>query len=137
MHELALADAVVRTALQTASKEGITRLTRIVVRIGELQQITTSTFEWALSELMPASEPRLAGARVELEIESARFRCRPCGNEFGLAEVEGPGGERESEAIHFVPELAHGFLACPGCDSPDFEVLRGRGVVLQTIEGDR
>lgn len=136
MHEMALADAVIRSALRTAAREGIVRLTRIVVRIGELQQITVATFEFALKELMPASEPRLAGARIELETELARFRCRPCGREFGLGDVEGPGGERESEAIHFVPELAHGFLSCPGCMSPDFEVLAGRGVVLQTLEGE-
>lgn len=135
MHEMALADAVIQAALQTARREGISRLTRIVVRIGELQQITIATFEFALKELMPAGEPRLAGTRIELEVESARFRCRPCGREFALGDIEGPGGERESEAIHFVPELAHGFLSCPGCGSPDFEVLQGRGVVLQTVEG--
>ena len=42
----------------------------------------------------------------------------------------------ESESIHFVPELAHAFLRCPDCDGADFEVVAGRGVVLQELEGE-
>jgi hydrogenase nickel incorporation protein HypA/HybF len=45
--------------------------------------------------------------------------------------------ENELEAIHFVPEIAHTYLRCPKCDSPDFEILGGRGVTLQTVKGVR
>jgi hydrogenase nickel incorporation protein HypA/HybF len=40
-----------------------------------------------------------------------------------------------SEAIHFVPEMAHVYIKCPSCGSPDFEVVEGRGVWLQSIKG--
>ena len=136
MHEFALAEAVVRAALDTAAQHGIGRLTRVVVRIGELQSIESGVFEFALREVIPASEPRIAAARIDLEREPARFRCRPCGREFGLADGGGPTDEQESEAIHFIPELAHAFVYCPDCRSPDFEVTAGRGVVLRTLEGD-
>jgi len=43
--------------------------------------------------------------------------------------------EETSEAIHFVPEMAHVYIKCPSCDSPDFEVLEGRGVILASISG--
>ena len=39
--------------------------------------------------------------------------------------------------IHFVPELAHAYLRCPDCSSADFEVLGGRGVSIDAIEGER
>ncbi len=136
MHEFALAEAVVRAALETADRNGLGRLTRIVVRIGELQSIEREVFEFALREVIPVSEPRVAAARIDLERESARFRCRPCGREFGLADAEGPADEDESEAIHFIPELAHAFVHCPGCGSPDFEVTAGRGVLLRLLEGE-
>jgi hydrogenase nickel incorporation protein HypA/HybF len=136
VHELALAQAVVETALDTAGRERMTRLTRIVVRIGELQSIERDVFEFALKEVMPASEPRLAGTAIDIEIEPAGFLCRACGHAFALADTKGPADEDESEAIHFVPELAHAFLACPECRSPDFEVTGGRGVVLQRLEGE-
>ena len=39
------------------------------------------------------------------------------------------------EAIHFVPEIAHTYIKCPKCGSPDFEVVQGRGVWLESIKG--
>ena len=137
MHEMALAEAVITTALQTAEKEGLARIEKIAVRIGELQQIKKDTFEFCLKEIIPASEPRLESTVITLEIQPARFRCRPCGHTFTLAETSGPSlGHDESEAIHFIPELAHSFLRCPGCSSPDFEVEQGRGVSIDYIDGE-
>jgi len=136
LHELALAEAVVHAALDVASQNGLSRLTRIVVRIGELQSIEREVFTFALREVIPVSEPRIAAVRVELEHEPARFRCRRCDRDFGLAETPGPADEDESEAIHFIPELAHAFLQCPSCQSPDFEVTAGRGIALGEIEGE-
>ena len=39
MHELALADSVVKAALSAADDAGMDRIERIVVKVGELQQI--------------------------------------------------------------------------------------------------
>lgn len=136
MHELALAEAVIVSALEAADRNGLARLTRIEVRVGELQRIRKDTFEFALGELLPASEPRIAGATIEVKIEPVRFRCRVCGRAFGAQDTRGPLDEEESEAIHFIPELAHAFLRCPGCDSPDFEVSGGRGVSIESLEGE-
>ena len=136
MHEFALADAVITTALREAEKEGIERIKRIEVRVGELQRIKTTTFEFALREVLPRREPRLADTEILVEVDRAEFRCRPCGNVFGLADAGGPQGKDESEAIHFIPELAHAFLECPQCQSPDFELVQGRGVSIASIEGE-
>jgi len=136
MHEFALADAVITTALKTARDEGIDRIDRIDVRVGELQRISMESFEFALKEVLPKSEPRLAETRMTLAIEPARFRCRPCGRAFGLGDTAGPKSRQEEEAIHFIPELAHAYLRCPQCASPDFEVTAGRGISIQSIEGE-
>jgi hydrogenase nickel incorporation protein HypA/HybF len=135
MHELALADAVVTTALRVADREDLTEITKLDVRIGELQQIQADVFEFALKAVIPAGEPRLASAAIVLETEPAEFCCRPCGHRFGLEQTRGPRGKDASEAIHFIPELAHAFLRCPRCQSPDFELVRGRGVSIDSIEG--
>jgi len=136
MHELALAEAVVATALEVAARERIGRITGIEVRVGELQSIDRETFAFALRTMIPADEPRLAAAEIRIEIERARLRCRPCGREFLLEEAPGFSGATAAEAIHFVPELAHAFLRCPGCASPDFAVEGGRGVTLHAVEGE-
>ena len=135
VHELALADAVVTAALQVAERENLAEITKLEVRIGELQRIDTGIFEFVLKEVIPAGESRLAPAAIVLRTEPAEFRCRPCGHGFGLEETRGPRGETESEAIHFLPELAHSFLRCPRCQSPDFDLVRGRGVSIGAIEG--
>lgn len=136
MHELALADAVIATALEAAERENLRRITRIEVRVGELQRIRRDVFEFALKEVMPESEPRLARAEITLEIEPARFECRACGRDFTLADATGSEDEEHSEAIHFIPELAHAFLQCPHCRSPDFELREGRGVRIESLEGE-
>ncbi|MGH0035387.1 MAG: hydrogenase nickel incorporation protein HypA [Myxococcota bacterium] len=136
MHEFALAQAVVDSALEVARREKLSRITRLVVGIGELQRIGIASFEFALSEVIPTGEPRLEGVTLALETEPARFRCRVCERDFGLDEAPHPSRREQSEAIHFVPELAHAFLRCPRCESPDFEIRAGRGVVLRTLEGE-
>jgi hydrogenase nickel incorporation protein HypA/HybF len=137
VHEFALAQAVIDAALQAAAQAGIQRIVRLTVRIGELQQIERDCFAFALQEVMPAAEPRLTDVAIAIETEPARFRCRPCEHAFALADTRPPEGDDEAEAIHFIPELAHAFIRCPRCQSPDFEVLAGRGVTLQSLEGDQ
>lgn len=137
MHEYALADAILRAALESASREGMTRVTRIAVHVGELQQIKTSTFEHAMKDVRPVDDPRLESLEVEVTVEPARFRCRACEHAFTIAEAAGERGADESEAIHFVPELAHAFMACPACGSPDFEFVSGRDIEITAIEGER
>lgn len=137
MHEFALADAVMRAALSTAQTEGLTRLTAIHLKVGELQQIKKDVFEFALQETRPADAPALRDTVVTVEIEPATFRCRACEHEFLLAEASGAQADDEREAIHFVPELAHAFMKCPTCSSPDFEIVGGRGVSIDSLEGER
>jgi hydrogenase nickel incorporation protein HypA/HybF len=136
MHEFALAQAVSDAALHAAAEAGITRITRIVVRIGELQNIQSESFEFALKHVLPLEEPRLADSAITIEREPAGFRCRPCQHAFTLAETSAAASGAESEAIHFLPELAHAFLRCPRCQSSDFEVVAGRGLSLEAVEGE-
>ena len=136
MHEWALAEGVIKTALEVGEKQGLRSITKISVKIGELQRIKKDVFQIALETVMPEANPRLASTRIALEIEGARFRCRPCQTEFALGEVDGPVDRDQLESIHFIPELAHAFMSCPACRSPDFEVIEGRGVWIDAIEGE-
>lgn len=136
MHEYALADAVVATVLATAAQERLARVLAVEVQIGALQSIDRATFLQALQSVLPAEEPRLAGVRFDLSTVPVALRCRPCGarHEPDLA-VQADA--HATEAMHFVPELAHAYLRCPQCDSPDFDIVAGRGVTIGKIEGER
>ena len=134
MHELALADAVVKAALRAADDAGMDHIGRVVVKVGELQQIEKELFEFSLTSVLPAQDPRLNGVVFEVADEAVLFACRSCATEYGRDDVDIDGGE-ESEAIHFIPELSHAFARCPACGSPDFDITAGRGITLTRVEG--
>lgn len=130
MHEWALAEGVVSTAARIAEEQGLEEITEITVSIGELQQIEHDIFRFALEQLRP---PIMKDTEFVFESIGARLKCRVCGGEWGFSPDD--LDEEVSEAIHFLPEVAHAYLSCPSCDSPDFEVLEGRGVFLASIKG--
>jgi hydrogenase nickel incorporation protein HypA/HybF len=134
MHEWALAEAVVATAKRAARERKLQRVTDITVRLGELQQIEREIFEFALGQILSQEESLVCQAKVTLEIEKAQFRCRACGWEWAFA-AENVSAEI-AEAIHFIPEIAHTYIRCPRCHSPDFEVIAGRGVWLASLQGE-
>ncbi|MCI2430269.1 hydrogenase nickel incorporation protein HypA [Candidatus Acetothermia bacterium] len=133
MHEWALAEAVVATARRFAQEQKLHEVTLIKVRLGELQRIEREIFTAVLQQLLQQEAAPLKSARLSIEIESARFRCRLCAREWSLDETS--ASPEECEAIHFIPEMAHVYLRCLDCSSPDFEIVQGRGVWLAGLEG--
>ena len=132
MHEWALAEAVLAAASETADKEGLKRVAEVNVRVGELQAIELEILEFAFSQL---KKGKFQNAKFTMRTIEAKFKCRPCGNTwtFNKDSVD----EATAEAIHFVPEVAHTYIKCPECGSPDFEVTEGRGLWLDSIKGER
>jgi hydrogenase nickel incorporation protein HypA/HybF len=130
MHEWALAEGVVTTAARIAEEQGLEEVTEVTVSIGELQQIEHDIFRFALEQLR---HPIMKNAEFVLESIGARLKCRVCGEEWGFSPDEME--EEVSEAIHFLPEVAHTYLSCLNCRSPDFQVIEGRGVILSSIKG--
>ena len=136
MHEWALAEAVVSTALKVAEEEGLKEIAKVKVKLGELQQIDVEIFEYALKEISQPQRPIIKNAKIELEIEEAILRCRVCGHEWPFRQTMKKLSEEEAESIHFIPEVAHVYIRCPECESPDFECVKGRGVRVDSIEGE-
>ncbi len=135
MHELALADAVVKAAIQAADGARIDKIARIVVKVGELQQIEKDLFEFSLTSVIPSQDERLTGAEFDVAEEAVRFECRACGRGYGRSDVDIDAAGDQGEAVHFIPELSHAFARCPSCGSPDFDITHGRGITLERIEG--
>jgi hydrogenase nickel incorporation protein HypA/HybF len=100
--------------------------------MGELQQIETDILEFALSQL---KSDKMKDAKITVETVPAKLKCRVCGQAWTFDEKK---LDKESkEAVHFVPEIAHTFIKCPKCGSPDFEILEGRGVWLESVKGEK
>lgn len=132
MHEWALADGIVRTAIEFANMHGKKKILAIRVVLGELQDVNEEILKFAIDEIKKGTIAE--DADVEFVLEEAEFRCRNCGHEWKLKDVKKNFSERIKEDIHFIPEVVHAFLACPECGSRDFEVVKGRGVYLSAIK---
>jgi hydrogenase nickel incorporation protein HypA/HybF len=134
MHEWSLAQSVIYTAVEHQKRNNLKRIDEIRIRLGELQQIDRETFELALKEV---AQQKGMNPGITIEPEEAAFRCRACSHTWKLGSAARKLAGNRAESIHFVPEVAHIYLRCPECQSPDFEILAGRGVWIESIRGLR
>ena len=130
MHEWALAEAVITTVSQIAEKEGLKEVTEVKIKVGELQQVELEILEYALSQL---KQEKFDQTKFCIEKTKAKLKCRVCNHEWIFSRKK--MNEKTVEAIHFLPEIVHTYMQCPQCGSPDFEILQGRGVWLETVKG--
>src|SRR5208283_2384392 len=132
MHEWALAEAILASATEIAENENLKKVTEVTVKVGELQQVETGILRFALSQMRSEI---FKGAKFRILKAKSTLKCRVCGTswQFNLKKID----KNTAEAIHFVPEVAHTYIKCPNCGSPDFEIISGRGVWLEHIKGAR
>ncbi|MCX6670464.1 MAG: hydrogenase nickel incorporation protein HypA [Euryarchaeota archaeon] len=137
MHEWALAESIVMATIEEAQKEKLKTITQVTVHIGELQQIEKEIFLFALNELAKSQEPPIKKGAFQLKTDKSTLTCKNCGETWSYSDMKKKLNETESESIHFIPEVVFVHARCPRCGSPDFEITKGRGVVLSSIKGVR
>jgi hydrogenase nickel incorporation protein HypA/HybF len=108
MHELAIADSVVRIA--SAHSRG-RRVARVELKVGWLRQVVPSALRFSFALVAEGTE--LEGAELAMEVVPAGGRCRACG-------FDGP-----------LPELP---LRCQACGAFDVDVLRGEELFVDALE---
>jgi len=132
MHEWALAEAILASAKEIAEKEKLKEVTEVTIKVGDLQQVEPSILRFALSQM---KSEIFRNAKFHILKAKSTLKCRVCGTtwQFNLKKID----KNTAEAIHFVPEVAHTYIKCSRCGSPDFEIVSGRGVWLENIKGAR
>ncbi len=130
MHEWALAEAILTSAKQVAELEGLKEVVEVTIMVGELQQVEPPILRFALSQTKTGI---FKDAKFRILKAKSTLKCRVCGTtwQFNIKKLD----KNTAEAIHFVPEVAHTYIKCPKCGSPDFEIVSGRGVWLENIKG--
>jgi hydrogenase nickel incorporation protein HypA/HybF len=108
MHELSLADAIVRIACAHAGER---RVVRVEVKVGHLRQVVPSALELAFG--LVAEGTPVQGAELAMEEVPAAGRCRRCAAE----------GE--------LPAFP---LQCGACGSFEVEILRGEELQVEALE---
>jgi hydrogenase nickel incorporation protein HypA/HybF len=108
MHELAIAESIVRIASNHAGER---RVTKVELRVGALRQVVPSALEFSF-ELVAQGTP-VEGAELEIEEVPVRGRCEDCGAE---SQIEG------------FP------LRCERCGGLDLEVIAGEELSVESLE---
>ena len=108
MHELAIADAVVTTALEKAADR---RVSRVGMRIGHLRQVVPAALQFSFA--LVARDTRAEGASLEIEEVPVAVR-----------------GERCGESTH--PKAFP--LACSACGNLTVTVTGGDEMLIEWIE---
>lgn len=111
MHELPVAESLLRTAVEHAERAGARRITDLYLVLGEFSSIVDDSiaFYWDI-----ISEDTIAqGAALHFQRVPARMRCTDCAHEYHPSDVQ---------------------LACPACGSSRIRVLEGEEFYLDSIE---
>ena len=132
MHEWALAEAILASAKEIAEAEKLKEVSEVTVKVGQLQQVEPAILRFALAQMKTEI---FKNAKFHILKAKTPLKCRVCSTtwQFNLKKID----EATAEAIHFVPEVAHTYIKCPKCGSPDFEIVSGRGVWLENLKGAR
>jgi hydrogenase nickel incorporation protein HypA/HybF len=108
MHELAIGQAVVATAVKHAAGR---RVTVVSMTTGALRQVVPESLSFYFE--IVARDTVCEGARLVQTLVPARLRCRACG-------------------AAWEPELPA--FRCPACGGADVEVVAGNELEVESIE---
>ena len=108
MHELAIAESVVRIAESHADGR---RVTKVYLKAGHLRQVVPSAL--AFSFELVAQETSVEGAELVLEEVPATGKCRACGSESRLESFP---------------------LQCKACGGFDLEIVAGEELYVESLE---
>jgi hydrogenase nickel incorporation protein HypA/HybF len=108
VHELAIAESVVRIAERHADGR---RVTKVYLKVGHLRQVVPSALAFGFE--LVAQETSVEGAELVLEEVPATGKCRACGSESRL----------------------EGFpLQCKACGGFDLEIVAGEELYVESLE---
>ena len=111
MHELSIAEALVKQINEIAAKERAKKIEKVYLEIGTLSGVDCYALEAALPF---ASEGTSAeGAAFVIKSISAKVRCKDCSHEWDTAEIIG---------------------LCPVCEKVNIEVVQGRELILKSLD---
>jgi hydrogenase nickel incorporation protein HypA/HybF len=111
MHELSIAEELLDIIEKRAGQEGIQKVDRINLRIGELSGVFPDSLEFAFEVLSKGKITE--GAYLDVEMSAVKVRCALCGK-----------------------YVISGEESCPSCGSSEFSLSGGDELEIISFEGD-
>ena len=113
MHELRIARNIIDSVLSEMEKRGLKKLSGVGLRIGALTDIVPESLEFGFN-LLVADTP-MTGAKLRIERVPVKGRCRECGTEFKVEDMQ--------------------FL-CPSCKARGIDLLQGQELEICYLDVD-
>ena len=112
MHEAAIAMAIIDQAVAAAARHKATRICRVEVELGAMQQVVPEALDLAFEV---AGKGSLAqGAELKLTTEKTVALCRECD-------------------YRFEPDIEHLSFLCPRCQKADVRIISGNHITLKSL----
>jgi hydrogenase nickel incorporation protein HypA/HybF len=117
MHELSVAESLIKIISEEMAKHGLSKLLSVKVVHGQISAIVPEALETAF-EILTINTP-FAGAAFSMELKPMVVRCRQCGQEFSPTQEE------------------RMIMPCPGCATElGHEIISGRELYIDHIEAE-
>ena len=111
MHELAIAENIVRNVQQLSVEHNINTIEVVNIKIGVLQQVSRESLLFLLEAVTKGTD--LEAVRFNLERVDAAIECSTCGRKSNLQGY---------------------LLRCPACGKSDVKVRSGNELFIDSIE---
>ncbi len=113
MHELGIADSIIKAVIQKMEEAGYARVDVVALRIGALTDIVPDALEFGFDVL--TRDTVLENTELKIETVPVRGTCKECGRGF--------------EVNEFI-------FICPNCESRRIEMSSGDELEIAYIEVD-
>lgn len=110
MHELGVVIEVVKTVENFATKNGVEKIDKVVLQIGELSSMIPKYIESCYPAAVDGT--MMEKTKLEIEILPGNGMCPKCNNVFNFIQSKG---------------------ICPKCNNKDIEIISGKEFMIKEI----
>lgn len=113
MHEMGIAQEVLRQALTAAEANRISHIARLQLKLGAFSGVVEDALRFSFE--VASRDTKAEGAVLEVENVPLTIRCADCGKESAIQPL---------------------LFQCPSCNSRRVDILTGQELSLDSIEGE-
>jgi hydrogenase nickel incorporation protein HypA/HybF len=115
MHEGAIVHSLLELAKEIREKENLKDISQIKIVVGKFHQIIEEVMQTNFA-FMKTEYAGFENASLKISVTDVKVRCQKCQHEFCLDEP---------------------IFMCPQCDSFETELISGKELYIQSIEGSQ
>ena len=112
MHELSIANNLLNLATQAATEAGAERVTRVVLRVGQLTCVHRSSLEFCYEVVVKGT--MLEGSELVIEETPVIIHCSACDKDVALPSIQS--------------------FRCPDCGAPSGDIRQGDELEMESLE---